>query len=196
MNWSDIFYYDETSKSCLRWKKDRVRVKAGDEVGTKCFTKSKSPHSWRVKLNGKNLKIHRIIWEMFNDVIPNKLVINHIDCNPFNNRIQNLECVTNATNTQRQRVHKSKRYLSSRNKSGINGVFTFIDNNGVLCARSVVSIPNHKNRIKTIKIYDEKNKTEILCELEAWRIKTISQLTFDGILNYDKTVLGDVYEPS
>ena len=56
MNWSDIFYYDETSKSCLRWKKDRVRVKAGDEVGTKCFTKTKSTHSWRVKLNGKNLK--------------------------------------------------------------------------------------------------------------------------------------------
>lgn len=52
----------------------------------------------RVKYKKKSLSIHRIIWHRFGGELDPLLVINHIDGNPSNNHIKNLEQVTRAEN--------------------------------------------------------------------------------------------------
>mgnify|MGYP003321531520 CR=1 FL=1 len=66
-------------------------------------------------LNKKYME-HRVIWALYYKEWPSKgLVIDHINGDPFDNRIHNLRLVTireNAMNTK----------LSSKNKSGVTGV--------------------------------------------------------------------------
>lgn len=49
----------------------------------------------------KQLRVHRFVWECFKGEIPEDLVINHIDGDKHNNRLENLEIVT----TQENIVH-------------------------------------------------------------------------------------------
>lgn len=65
---------------------------------------------YRVTLSKKPFFIHRIVWVTFNGRIPEGYEINHIDENPSNNRLDNLELVTHKENmnwgTRNQRVSK------------------------------------------------------------------------------------------
>jgi hypothetical protein len=58
------------------------------------------------KIKGKGLKIHRIIWEMHNGAIPKDLVIDHINENKLDNRIENLQLLTNKQNISRSNKAK------------------------------------------------------------------------------------------
>lgn len=54
--------------------------------------------------NGKahTLRLHRLVLEAFTDYVSgNGLVIDHIDCDKTNNRLDNLEAVTHKVNSQR-----------------------------------------------------------------------------------------------
>lgn len=81
-NWSDYFYYDETSPSCLRWKvtkicgkgKGRPAVSAGDVAG--CLG---NKNRWRVTINYKSYLVHRIIWELHNGIIKDNMVIDQYE---------------------------------------------------------------------------------------------------------------------
>lgn len=53
----------------------------------------------QVKLNGKMLKVHRIVIETFKG--KSDLTVDHIDGNKLNNDISNLEYVTREENTKR-----------------------------------------------------------------------------------------------
>lgn len=59
-------------------------------------------------------QVHRIIWFMHYHTEPNKLV-DHIDWNKTNNKIENLRLVDNATNLRNRRI-------SINNKSGMAGI--------------------------------------------------------------------------
>jgi hypothetical protein len=52
-------------------------------------------HGYRqIKMDGKYVFEHRIIWERINGLIPNGMFIHHKDENRLNNDISNLELVT------------------------------------------------------------------------------------------------------
>lgn len=124
IKWSDIFYYDETSPSGLRWLINSGKKFCGDVAGSKSWSdKEKTkPKCWDVRYNKKLYKAHRIIYEMLNEMnIDNKLVINHIDTNPFNNKIENLELISQDKNIRKCKSHLGIS-LQSNNSTGVNGV--------------------------------------------------------------------------
>lgn len=60
---------------------------------------------YRVWFNGKKTLSHIIIWEIFYGKIPDGMQINHKNCNRTDNRIENLELVTQHQNLQRMKRH-------------------------------------------------------------------------------------------
>lgn len=114
----DVVYkrleYDESSPSCLRWKIKGGRgssVKAGDIAGTL----DKADNYWRIFIDGKRLKVHRIIWTIFNGEIPDEKIIDHIDRNGSNNKISNLRIVDEEFNARNKSISK-------RNNTGIGNI--------------------------------------------------------------------------
>ena len=69
----------------------------------------------RVRINGEIFKQSRIIYVMEYGEIPEGSVIDHIDGNPRNNKIENLRCTK-----QRENMYNKKKYKN--NKSGYNGI--------------------------------------------------------------------------
>jgi hypothetical protein len=118
INWHDWFLYDETSKSCLRWKVDRrggkdyhiVMVSAGDECGYQ-----DSFGHFQVDLMNKARLCHRIIWEMHNEPLQVGEFIDHINGLAEDNKLQNLRVVDRKGNGR-------NRCTNSNNTSGAQGV--------------------------------------------------------------------------
>ena len=91
--------YFEYRDGKLFWKAKTfptARINIGDKAGSK-----RTDGYVKVQLFGKKIANHRIIWEMFNGAIPKGKVIDHINNNPSDNRIENLQCITATQNTQR-----------------------------------------------------------------------------------------------
>lgn len=126
-NWNDLFLYDETSSSCLRWKINYAwtgtyfRCRIGSEVGGLQLSKnSKKSNYYRVGIKKKMYRIHRIILIMSGVNLDEKLVVNHINCKSTDNRISNLEVCTVAENARRHKGHIGG--TVSTNTSGKTGV--------------------------------------------------------------------------
>lgn len=105
----DIFYYDETSPSGLRWKADRLKNRgaklfsAGDVAGNKKFLPNGVPRCWRLKYKGSPVMIHRIIWVLLHGELDTDMVIDHLDGDAFNNNISNLKPKTAADNSRNRK---------------------------------------------------------------------------------------------
>ncbi len=108
MEWNEWFIYEE---GILYWKKSPgSNVKKGDQAG-----RVETDGYNRIKLKNKNYSTHRIIWEMFNEKINDKLKIDHIDGNRNNNFIENLRLATFSQNSNNYKKPKN-------NTSGYKGV--------------------------------------------------------------------------
>lgn len=103
---------------------------AGIIAGCKTYQKNMDPRDWSVKFRGKMYGAHRLIWEMAYGTIPDRMQIDHINRNPFDNRLANLRL---ATNTQNNRNKPKPR----NNTSGFKGV-SFEPRRGVWVARITV----------------------------------------------------------
>lgn len=112
----DFIYYDETSPTCLRWKICGGRRKINKPVGSFIFDKQGKPLCVTARINEKTTRVSRFIWVLFNDYLPDNMVIDHIDNNPHNNKISNLRCITSAENSRNRKISKSS-------KTGFSGVF-------------------------------------------------------------------------
>lgn len=75
-------------------KKPRRRVAVGQKLGYV----TNSDGYIKLGFNNKYYLVHRLIFMMFHDYMPERL--DHIDGNPANNRIENLREVTNTENCQ------------------------------------------------------------------------------------------------
>jgi hypothetical protein len=110
--WKERPLSDFTKTSiCISWN-NRC---AGKRAGVMSTKKSGIPKKVMIEFFGKNCGAHRIIWEMHYGEIPDKMVIDHKDGNPWNNRLDNLRLATFAQNTQ----NSGKKPW---NTSGVKGV--------------------------------------------------------------------------
>lgn len=112
-DFNKYFTYDINSPTKLTWSVDIrtgkdgriLSVKSGDAAGTfETHKKTGKPKATHVTLNKKTYKVHRVIWMMFNGPIPSGMVIDHLDGNPWNNKIENLECKTPKHNWQNKKA--------------------------------------------------------------------------------------------
>lgn len=71
-----------------------------------------------VRLEGKQQYWHRILWVYFNGPIPVGKEVDHLDNNPLNNRLDNLQLLNHSDNTRYQKMHNT-------NTSGLPGVSWF-----------------------------------------------------------------------
>lgn len=62
------------------------------------------------------LTVHRLVWMTFKGKIPDHLVVDHIDCDPYNNQLKNLRLVTPGEN-QINREHLKGVHCDPRNKN-------------------------------------------------------------------------------
>jgi hypothetical protein len=98
MTLNDLFRYEDGK---IFWKiRPCIGRKAGDEAGTRYA------NGYIVAMyKGIRYPVHRAVWEMHNGPIPTGLVVDHINRDRSDNRIENLRLVT-----QQQNVWNSKGY--------------------------------------------------------------------------------------
>lgn len=129
----DYFYYDETSPSCLRWRK---RYNLGSNINVGDIAGSLDNGYWKVHALGKSLKGHKIIWALHN-AFENQdgLYIDHINRDPSDNRISNLRLVDRFVNAR-------NKGLSKANKTGTTGVSyqEFYNERNTLIMRYVAAV--------------------------------------------------------
>lgn len=60
--------------------------------------------------NGKEYRAHRIIWSLFNGEIPEGMLIDHIDGNKQNNKIENLRLANRVQNNANSKSSSKRGY--------------------------------------------------------------------------------------
>lgn len=123
----DVFVYDESSRTCLRWKIDRLsgnggRIKsatAGQEAGSL----DQRGESFTTRFNGKAVKVHNIVAMLHGLVVGCGQIVDHFDGDPTNNKIDNLRVVT-------QVINSHNRKMQHNNTSGQVGVTIWTDQRG------------------------------------------------------------------
>lgn len=115
-DWSEYFRVDAESPSGLvKIKSITGKVINKFNIGTRKFNKNKKTSGWQLSFRGRLYLIHRIIWVLTYGFINPELVIDHLDGDPCNNRLINLQLKTQANNARNRRKR-------SDNTSGITGV--------------------------------------------------------------------------
>jgi hypothetical protein len=160
MLWNEYFVLDEAVPSGLRWAvniydskgrltKARVGAVAGSLSGQ---------GRYQVKVAGRVYRCHRIIYEMLHGPLPDCMMVDHKDGDCTNNVHSNLVALTAAGNQQNRRK-------SSRNKSGITGVYvhkikhyTYVK--AYIGTEVVANIPAHKIGLEAAMKMAEKARVE------------------------------------
>lgn len=115
MDWSSILYYSQDSPSGLRWKiRSSTHVYPDSIAGT-----PDKQNYWQIRYRGKFYKAHRIIWELHNERLTSTQVIDHIDRNPANNKIENLRVATRSENQWNSKSKKKYKGISLHRPSGL-----------------------------------------------------------------------------
>lgn len=151
-------YYFYIENNQLFWKNPRARRNnRGDKVGSLWKDERHYTGYWVCTLEGKKLKNHNIMYQMYNNLeeIPANLVVDHINRNSEDNSINNLRLVTQTENIWNSRIQKN-------NTSGHKGVHWYERNNkwGVRVSH------NHKRIFlglfsdfeKAVAVYEENTK--------------------------------------
>lgn len=147
MNWHKYFDYDLLTGS-LRYKKlcvddfaseaicnRRNSRFAGKIAGAKSYqSNGGSPAHIKIRILGIRTTAHAVVWEIHYGQITPGMMIDHIDGNPFNNRINNLRlvsakenaanCVASRNNLSRLKgVHLADRAWVAQIRSGGSKIY-------------------------------------------------------------------------
>lgn len=108
---SDAFGYDEASPSCLVWKADTARrSRIGKPAGWKGHL-----GYYRLNWNGKVYFAHRIVWELHYGPVPDLMMVDHINRDASDNRIDNLRLATAVSNGHNKGIFQN-------NATGVKGL--------------------------------------------------------------------------
>ena len=64
---------------------------------------------WNIGIFNKKYQVHRIIYFMYHEIDPGNLLIDHIDRDKTNNKIDNLRLVDHITNSRNRTARKSSK---------------------------------------------------------------------------------------
>ena len=149
---------------------------SGEEAGYKVYRENGKPKTIKVSIGTKGYRCHRIIWEIFNGKIPTGMVVDHIDRNPFNNKISNLRLITVSENNR----NRSKTVTC---KTGVTGVYSYMTKG---CKRYVarwsIDGEDHERHFAVGKRTDAE-AFDLACQ---YREMMIEQLNSSGA-NYSQT---------
>lgn len=96
----DRLAYDETSPTSLRWRepgRGRRRDLRAGSVGPQGYTRVMVMEDGR----RANILAHRLVWALHHGD-PGELTVDHVDGDPCNNRIGNLQAITLQQNNARR----------------------------------------------------------------------------------------------
>lgn len=115
---AEYIEYSEDSPTKLIWKKQKAKcIKVGSICGNLMRDKRRDGESrYSFMFDCKTYQCSRLVWMLFNGLVPEGMLIDHVDRNPLNNSIDNLRIVTMSVNAHNARVQ-------TNNKTGVTGVF-------------------------------------------------------------------------
>ena len=90
-------YKRYVTKQGLDYRVDH-RIKISEPVLIYVDCKPTKKGYVRLKCNGQNVFLHRLVWETFNGPVPEGYEIDHINGIKTDNRLENLRCVTHELN--------------------------------------------------------------------------------------------------
>ncbi len=103
-------YYDETSKSALRWK----TRKQGRKINGECGSLNRDGY-WQITVKETHILIHRLVFALMHGELPDEVILDHLDGNRKNNKIANLREATRLINMRNMG-------MLNTNNSGVTGV--------------------------------------------------------------------------
>lgn len=192
LKWDDYFNYDESSPTCLRWridcsknKKRAESINLGDKAGSFVYNKNINKRTAiHVRCNRVTYKVHRVIWEMFNGDIPTGSVIDHLNGDPWDNRIQNLSCKTHGENARNQSMHPT-------NTTGVVGVAYRKPKGGAGPAWHAYVNCNGIRYEMLFSLYAHGDRA--MEKAKEWRESKIKELNIElGALFTDRHIFGEV----
>ncbi len=127
MDWHKYFSYDPKTGD-LVWKTQERELfrterdfrawnaqRAGKVAGYRATRVGGRPMALVLRFKLNTYCVHRVIWEMLHGKIPPGMVIDHINGNPFDNRLSNMRLATPSENSRNRGPAKN-------NACGLKGV--------------------------------------------------------------------------
>jgi len=177
-NLVEFLEYSDDSPSGLYWKKDNTGIngrKYHSKGGVAGFIKdsgTSKQQSWVIIINKVRYYVHRIIFLVNGTVLTKEDVVDHLDGNPLNNKIENLRVTSQSTNMRNAKQ-------SSANSTGVTGVsYTHRTNkHPVYIATWYETTGKLKTKEFSTYGYGEKTAFRLACE---YRQKMIAELNLQG----------------
>lgn len=149
IDFKKYFVVDQSSPTGLRWRDDVKRLEEGKVGGNSWGGTQAGYHKQakgRVKttvvsLNKKVYVVSRIIWNMLYGKIPDGMIVDHLDGNPWNNTPSNLACKTRAENIRNCARRKD-------NSSGFVGVSFIVKGASTYCVSTYQDENGKRKRIR------------------------------------------------